>query len=290
MRNSAFIVFAIMATAAGCSREKPGTDLTDTDIVAQYRDSVLRRSDIERQLPAGISKEDSLQLIATIADEWIDGYLIEDLAAGQIDDLDHINDLTGRYRRSLIADSYRRKMRANGVQPVDMERVKAYYRQHSAELRLERPIVKGLYIKLRSESRHLDEIRNWMRNPGPETYDALENTGRREALSFRYFADEWIDFDAIAGEIPSKLGDADKFVEENADFETEQNGIVYILHLTEHRKSGEPMPEAYATPLIEDRMKMLHLADYEAGLIKALRKSAIEKGILKEGTYSIPSK
>lgn len=290
MRNSAFIVLAIMATAAGCSQEKPGTDLTDTDIVAQYRDSVLRRSDIERQLPAGISKEDSLQLIATIADEWIDGYLIEDLAAGQIDDLDHINDLTGRYRRSLIADSYRRKMRANGVQPVDMERVKAYYRQHSAELRLERPIVKGLYIKLRSESRHLDEIRNWMRNPGPETYDALENTGRREALSFRYFADEWIDFDAIAGEIPSKLGDADKFVEENADFETEQNGIVYILHLTEHRKSGEPMPEAYATPLIEDRMKMLHLADYEAGLIKALRKSAIEKGILKEGTYSIPSK
>ncbi|MDE6291646.1 MAG: hypothetical protein K2M16_08940, partial [Muribaculaceae bacterium] len=60
---------------------------------------------------------------------------------------------------------------------------------------------------------------------------------------------------------------------------------VYILHLTDYRTSGATMPEEYAAPLIEDRMKALHLADYEAGLIKALRASAIEKNILKEGNY-----
>ncbi len=50
------------------------------------------------------------------------------------------------------------------------------------------------------------------------------------------------------------------------------------------------MPEEYAAPLIEDRMKALHLADYESGLIKALRASAIEKEILKEGTYIIQNR
>lgn len=280
MRQRAFIIMTIATALVSCSHSPAATDEAGTDIVAQYRDSVLRISDVERQIPAGISTEDSLRLKTAIIDEWIDGYLIEDLAAGQIDDLDRIDELTARYRRSLIADSYRRKMRAQGVQPVDMDGVKAYYRAHSGELKLERPIVKGLFIKVPASSRHLDGIRNWMRNPGPDTYDALENTGRREATSFRYFDNEWVDFDAVAGDIPIRMEDSDSFVEQTKDFETELNGTVYILHISDFRKSGSLMPEEYAAPLIEDRMKALHLADYEAGLIKALRKTAIDKKIL----------
>ncbi len=285
MRRSALILLGSLGIAVACGRSPHDSEVTDTDIVAQYRDSVLLLSDIVRQLPPNISAADSSALIKKIADQWIEGFLIEDLAASQIDDMDRINSLTADYRRSLIADSYRRKMRRNGVQPVDMEGVKAYYKEHIRELRLERPIVKGLYIRVPASSKYIDDIRQWMKNADPDSYDALENTGRREATAFRYFADQWIDFDAIAGEIPQRLGDGDRFVENTVDFETELNGTVYILHLTDFRKSGSTMPEEYAAPLIEDRMKALHLADYESGLIKALRASAIEKDILKEGTY-----
>lgn len=290
MRKNELMILAFAAASVCCSRGKDLPDSTDSDFVVQYRDSVLRMPDIVKLIPAGISKEDSTRLIASITNDWIDGFLIEDLAASQIDDLQRIDELTARYRRSLIADSYRRKMRSKGVQPVDMEGVKAYYKEHSGQMKLERPIVKGLYIKVPVTSKYLEDIRTWMKNAGPDTYDALENTGRKEATAFRYFADQWVDFDIIAGEIPYKFGSSDKFVEETTDFETELNGTVYILHLTEHRNSGETMPEEYAAPIIEDRMKSLHLADYEAGLIKALRKTAIEKNILKEGTYTYISK
>lgn len=269
----------------GCGRHKTEHVMADTDFVAQYRDSVLRMSDVVRQLPPAISASDSAVLIRKIADQWIEGFLIEDLAASQIDDMDRINMLAANYRRSLIADSYRRKMRRNGVQPVDMSGVKAYYKAHAAELRLERPIVKGIFIRIPASSGHIDEIRQWMRQADPDSYDALENTGRREATAFRYFADQWTDFDVIAGEIPSRLGDGDHFVESTVDYETELNGKIYMLHLTDYRKSGSIMPEDYAAPIIEDRIKALHLADYEAGLIKALKASAIEKDILKEGVF-----
>ncbi len=275
---------------AACGRDSSNTDATDNDIVAQYRDSVLLLPDILKQLPPGISPADSSALIRKIADQWIDGFLIEDLAASQIDDMERINNLTADYRRSLIADSYRRKMRRNGVQPVDMDGVKAYYKQHANELRLERPIVKGLYIRVAASSKHIDDIRQWMKNADTDSYDALENTGRREATAFRYFADQWTDFDVISGEIPYKIGDSDNFVESTVDFETELNGMIHILHLTDFKKSGSIMPEEYAAPIIEDRMKALHLADYESGLIKALRKSAIENNILKEGKYIIQNK
>ncbi len=290
MKRTAIILLSSLGFAIGCGRGGSDTVVTDSDIVAQYRDSVLLLSDIVRQIPSGITPADSALLIKKIADQWIDGFLIEDLAASQIDDMDRINTLTADYRRSLIADSYRRKMRRNGVQPVDMNGVKAYYKEHARELRLERPIVKGLFIRVPASSKYIDDIRQWMKNADPDSYDALENTGRREATAFRYFADRWIDFDVIAGEIPHRLGDGDRFVENTVDFETELNGTVYILHLTDYRKSGTTMPEEYAAPLIEDRMKALHLADYESGLIKALRASAIEKEILKEGTYIIQNR
>lgn len=290
MRKTALIFLYSIGIASGCGRSHSNTELTDSDFVVQYRDSVLLLSDIVRQLPSGISSADSAALIQKIADHWIEGFLIEDLAASQIDDMDRINSLTADYRRSLIADSYRRKMRRNGVQPIDMDRVKAYYKQHLSELSLERPIVKGLFIRVPASSKYIDDIRQWMKTADTESYDALENTGRREATAFRYFADKWVDFDVIASEIPHKLGDGDRFVQNTVDFETELNGTVYILHLTDFRSSGNIMPEEYAAPIIEDRLKALHLAEYETGLIKALRSSAIEKNILKEGTYIIKSK
>ncbi|MDE5839441.1 MAG: hypothetical protein K2H49_00825, partial [Muribaculaceae bacterium] len=181
MRKSALIIVGSLGIAVGCGGGGNDTTVTDSDIVAQYRDSVLLLPDIIRQLPPGISESDSAELIKKIADRWIEGLLIEDLAAGQIDDMDRINTLTDMYRRSLIADSYRRKMRQNGVQPVDMNKVRSYYKTHLDELKLERPIVKGLYIRLPSSSRHLEDIRTWMKNADPSSYDELENTGSREA-------------------------------------------------------------------------------------------------------------
>lgn len=282
MRKLGYMVMT-MLTCAVCScggESKQSADITDTDIVAQYRDTVLRMSDVERQLPPGISSADSASLIRSIINQWIDGFLIEDLAASQIDDMERIIILTEKYRRSLIADSYRRKMRSTGVQPIDEKGVKEYYRLHKSELKLERPVVKGLFIKVPSTSRYLDDIRKWMKQPGAEAYDELENIGRKETAVFRYFVNQWVDFDAITEGIPYRFGDYDKFVEETADFETEHNGTTYILHITDYRHSGGLMPEEYAAPIIEDRIKNNYLADYEKGLIKALRETAIEKNIL----------
>lgn len=285
MKNSAIIFIGCSFLVCSCGTKEGSLSAESPDFVAQYRDSVLLMPDILRRIPEGISSADSTAMIRSIADSWIDGFIIEDLAASQIDDMDRIEQLTAEYRRSLIADSYRRKMRAKGVQPVDTAAVSRYYRQHYKTLKLERPIIKGLFMKVPTSSRHIEEIRTLMANPGPEAYDALENAGRREATTFRYFAEQWVDFDAIAEQMPFRFADADATLKENADFETELNGTTYILHVTDFRPTGAVMPEAYAAPIIEDRMKANNLAIYEAGLIKALRKTAIEKKILKEGTY-----
>lgn len=280
MRHCAIITALCACAFSGCSGHKDGDGTADEDIVAQFRDSILYLSDVDRQLPPDISTEDSLALRQTIIDSWIDGILIEDLAETQITDMERIDRLTDAYRRSLIADSYKRQQRDKSILSVDQDSISAYYKGHRRELRLERPIVKGLYIKLPKSSGMINDIREWMRDSGPESLDALENRGVREAVQYEYFADRWMDFDVLAGEIPYRFGDADMFVSQTTDFETEWNGMVYILHIGEYRRSGETMPEQYASPIIEERIKANMLANYEHNLIKALRVKAIEKGIL----------
>lgn len=287
MKYSAYISAAVVLLGSGCGRGNDAPAPAKAEVAAQYRDSVLLVSDVVSQLPPGISAEDSVRLSEAIVDQWIDGHLIEETAATQIDDYDRIERLTAQYRRSLIVESYRRKSREQGIKPVDNEAVADYYRQHKAEMKLERPIVKGLFIRMSSESPRLSDARKWMGAPGPEAYDGLENIPMKENASFRYFMDRWVDFDALSGEIPYRFGDADRFVESNGYFETEHNGIVYLLHISDYRKSGDVMPEDYAAPLIEDRIRSINLKDYEAALIKALRKNAIEKEILKVGKQNI---
>ncbi len=285
MKNIGFILtYCMMAILPACgSKGEENVSAPTDDIVAQYADSCLRMSDIKRQLPPGISSADSAKLTRTIIDQWIDGQLIEELAANQIDDIDRIERLTEDYRRSLIIDSYRRKIRSSVGQNIDAKTIKEYYGRHQSELVLERPVIKGLFIKTPATSRYLDDIRRWMKDASAEAYDELENIGRNETVSFRYFINTWIDFDVITEGIPYRFGDYDKFVEDNIDFETENNGTVYILHITEHRHSGEQMPEDYAAPIIEDIITNRQIADYEKEIIKSLRETAIEKKILIEG-------
>lgn len=274
---------AIMCASCGKKSDSNALFSSDEDIVAQYRDTILRVSDIVRQLPQGLSATDSITLSQAIIDQWIDGFLINDLAGSQIDDMERVDRLTETYRRSLIADSYRRKMRASGVQPIDRKGITDYYRRHRLELKLERPIVKGLFIKIPSSSRYGEGVRKWMREADATAVDELENIGLNETAQFHYFADVWIDWDVISEKIPYRFGNPDQFVETNRDFETEHNGTLYLLHISDYRHSGGLMPEEYATPIIEDRIKNNHLADYERGLLGALRSTAIEKGILKTG-------
>lgn len=282
----AVLALAAMTGACGGSNEKGSFDASDADVVAQYRDTTLRIADVLRLLPPGISSADSAALAQSIINLWIDGFLIDDLAASQIDDMERIERLTESYRHSLIAESYRRKMRSTGVQPVDEKGVREYYRRNKAQLRLERPIIKGLFIKMPASSRYIDDVRGWMKSADAKAIDELENISMKEPAHFHFFADNWVDLDAVTEKIPCRIANADKFVESNSDFETKHNGTLYLLHISDFRHSGALMPEEYATPLIEDRIKNNNLADYEKGLIKALRQTAIEKNILKVGNFT----
>ncbi|MBD5283677.1 MAG: hypothetical protein HDS31_03610 [Bacteroides sp.] len=270
----------------GCGKketETPGND----DVLVTVNDSSLRMRDVLLEIPVGTAPEDSVRLFHAIVNSWVDDRLLESVAEENIDDLDRIEALVSDYRRKLIVEAYKRKVRQTAPVKLSEDSMKRYYNTHIADLKLESPLVKGLYIKLPQESPRSEDVRKWVFSASPDAIDALEKYGLEEAVQYDYFMDRWIEFGSLAEQIPYRFYDADAFLKSTKDFETSYNGFVYLVHITAYIPTGETMPYDYARRVVSDRLGDEQLNAYQRRLMTELRKNALGDGRLRTPGYDL---
>lgn len=271
------------AILAGCSSKKTETP-SDYKVLLEVGDSVLTVSDVVRLIPAGLTEEDSVEMFNSITERWVRSMMLSDLAQENVADLARINRMAEDYRNSLIIDRYLRSKQEETGEVSD-QAVKSYYSEHSEEMKLEAPIVKGIYLKVVDSEENLSDIRKWMRSAKPEDIDQIEKNGLRHASQYEYFEDRWIDWNDIADEIPYRFYDADAFLRSTKDFETNYGGSTYLLHITEYIPSGESMPYDFAKGKIREMLTREKKGDYRQKLLKSLYRKGIQEGKLKPGLY-----
>lgn len=257
----------------------------DDRILVSVGDSSLTMSDVLPRIPSGLAPEDSAALFSAIVDAWVERLLLEDFGKENIEDMDRINRLTAEYRSRLIAESYRRSIRNKRSSKVIPDSVESYYQSHKSDLTLERPLVKGVFLKLPSDVSNLKQIRQWVFGGRPQDIDNLENNGLAEAYQYSFFQDRWIDWQTVADQIPSRFDNPDGFVAANKNFETTHGGTTYLLHISSFMKSGQPMPMEFARPFVEEILDNQSAASYEQQLIERLYVQAKKDGKLKAVNY-----
>ena len=94
---------------SGCN--KAGTEATapDADAVAVVGQNTLTVSQLSKDIPAGLSTEDSLRYVKAYVKEWVESRLISDIASRDLD-MAEIDRITEDYRRRLIMMEYCRRM------------------------------------------------------------------------------------------------------------------------------------------------------------------------------------
>lgn len=270
-------------TLAGCSSKKPETP-SDDKVLLEVGDSALTVRDVVQLIPAGLTEEDSVEMFNSITERWVRSMMLSDLAQENVADLARINRMAEDYRNSLIIDRYLRSKQEETGEVSDQS-VKSYYAEHGAEMKLEAPIVKGIYLKVVDSEENLSDIRKWMSSAKPKDIDKIEKNGLRHASQYEYFEDRWIDWNDIADEIPYRFYDADAFLRSTKDFETNYGGSTYLLHITEFIPSGEVMPYDFAKGKIREMLTREKKGDYRQKLLKSLYRKGIEEGKLKPGLY-----
>lgn len=181
------VLLALSAiAAAGCQssdKEIPA------DAIACVGSSYLTRGELSRHVPGGLPPSDSAAYAKAYIRNWIDARLIATVAAREID-MDEIDRLTAEYRTELIMSQYRRTMAIQATDGIFSEdSLRAYYDRHPDEFTLERPLVRGIYLKVPSDAPNLGTLRRLYTSSKSEDMDRLEKEAPAAAIHYDYFRD-----------------------------------------------------------------------------------------------------
>lgn len=271
MKNFLFIIFAVLIFSS-CNKKKEIPENT----LLRFEDKYLTLDDIEEMIPDGISSADSLALFNALVESWVKDEVLTDFAASRLYDLNSIERKVKDYRNSLIVQEYLSKMRESRSPKIDELKVKEYYDRHRNELKIEVPLVKGIFMKINSDAKGKEEIRKLLSSDNIENVDLLEQNWLDKALEYNYFRDKWVDWETVAGLIPHRFGNPDAFLEENKYFETEYGDCSYFLQITEYLPSGNEQPFEFAKTWIADILSQGELAEYERILVTSLVKKSLK--------------
>lgn len=273
--------------AAACSRtadaEAGGKDMP----LVTVGDSTLTLQDVLSRIPGNTTSEDSAAMFAGIVDTWLQDMLLREVAQENAIDIDRIDRMAADYRNRLIINEYIRRMKSSRGDKAMEEQVKAYYDANSAEMTLECPLVKGVYIKLPTDADRIDDVRRWVRSSSAASIDEIEKYGLKGAIQYEYFKDKWVDWQEIAAKIPYRFGDADKFIAAHRFFETSDRNSTYLLRITETIPSGSRMPYDFAAPLIRESLVQSQREQYGHSLLETFAENARKKGLLSTPGYDI---
>lgn len=273
----------VMTLLYACSSSsKPDDAKTSEDVLIEFDDQVLTVTEVESRMPAGLEAADSVDMFNAIVDSWLTDRLLEDAALTNIGDDARINKLVEQYRRSLLVEEYRRRMKvsAQGAKMKE-DSLLSYYNRHEEDYKLERPLVKGVFIKIPDSSERLNDVKKWMSDASQKSIDRLEKHALGDALQYEYFADDWQDWEALSNQIPYHFPDADTFVKNTHYFETAYGSNVYILHITDYLPSGAKMPYEIAVTQIRAALADAARENSEKKLMHTLKSKVQKQGRLK---------
>ena len=276
LHRSYIFLTVLLILMVSCREDKP---VTANDALATVGNKSLTRSQLLSEMPSGLSPADSSMFARAYVRSWIQRTIISDIASRDID-MKQIDRMVDDYRNELIMLEYTRQMfDAKGRRRIPEDTLRAYYDTHRDEFITQRPMVKGIYIKVAADAPNLKELRRLYRSKKQSDIDNLEKSQLSGAVHYDYFRDRWIDWEQIELRIPCDFGaSGNQFLRTQRNLDFENDGFVYLLDINDILPAGSVMPYETALPLITDRFSYHDRRSYEASLRKSLLDHAVEEG------------
>lgn len=279
------VIFPLLMALTACTDHAASVaaDTASADCLASVGAQKLTLADVRAAMPAGMAADDSVRFVRAFVNAWVDSHLITDVAASQVD-MAQIDRLTADYRSQLIMQEYTRKMFESHAATIPDDTLRAYYSAHSADFVLDRPMVRGIYLKLPSDTRNLRTIKRLFRSDRPADIDRLEKEILSSAaIHYDYFRDRWVDWEQIESRVPVDFGtDPQAWLSRNdRTVEHTAGPVTYLLRITEVLPARSPVPYEAALPQIQRRLLASGRQAYQRRLLHELRDSATTAGTLR---------
>lgn len=238
---------------------KPGPQIPDSreEVLVRAGEAVLTRSELDSKLPADLSPQDSVSRSRAYIRSWIESQLISAAAEKSLINSEEIDRMVEEYRRELVAREYLNRRYAElGAEGFPQDSVNSFYTSRKEMFRLERPVVRGIFMKIPAHHPGLKEIRRLIKSPKTSDIDILEKESLNSSVVYDYFRDRWTDIGKIESMFPAGEGEFDRSrLSRGANIEQTTGEYVYILNVSDFIDAGEIAPEEFADKQVRRAME-----------------------------------
>lgn len=254
-------IFCMAAVLWGCTQQHDHKGKTP---LVEVAGKFLYEEDLRLAMPLNQSKEDSVLFAEHYIKTWVEDVLLFDKAEGNIPDNDKINALVENYRKALIMHVYQEELVGQKLaNEIPDSEVEAYYEQNKSLFVLDKPIVKGLLIKVPLHSQGLADVRRWYKRNTQDAIEKLEKYSLRNAVTYDYFYDQWKPVEDLASLVSVKELKTDgKYLDRNRNLELKDTAYHYFLHVEEFQGEGQVKPLDFAKAEIKEVLINLKRVDF----------------------------
>lgn len=266
MRSIISIIALVLFMVQGCSLFVKN-DLEEP--VARVFENYLYPSDLEKVIPSGTNRQDSMLLAKRYTETWVKDMLMqhraeESLSEEQMDFETQIEE----YHRSLLIYTYRQNLLQQKMDTLVSEReINSYYEENSKNFVLNQNVIKGTFIKVPLSAPNQDQLRRWSWNNREQDLDQLEKYCLSYAEKYSDFNDIWVDFSSIREQLPRRISNPVRYLNSYRNIEHSDSLFRYLVHISDHLTEGEVAPVEMVsddiTNIILNKRKIKFIKDLE---------------------------
>ncbi|MCK9413897.1 MAG: hypothetical protein M0Q53_16475 [Prolixibacteraceae bacterium] len=275
------MVLGTLVVLSGCSYFR---NPKDEVYVAKVDDKTYLLKDLRSQLPAGMTKPDSLARVNDILTRWVKKELllkiaVENLGESQKD----LSKELEEYGNALLIHRYQQQLLSQKLDTALTDQdIHSYYENNPAKFTLDYNIVKAVYVEIPKSVAKTDQIKRWMTENSTRSMSELESYSFQYASKYDHFNNEWVDFNNILARIPGRKEDPEQMLRQSKFLQFSDLNNFYFVLINDYILSGEKAPYDF----VKDRIESLILNSRKMEFLQDLEKNIYEKG-RRENRFTI---
>ena len=270
------LVLCFLATLGGCTKKQ---DHKGKKPLVEVAGKFLYKEDLQGVLPLNLATDDSVLFAESYIRNWIEDVLLFNKAEDNVRDSERIKELVENYRKALVMHAYQEELVKQRLsEEITTAEINKYYEENKSLFFLEKPLAKGLFIKVPLQSSGLADVRRWYKKNTQDAVEKLEKYSLRNAVTYDYFNDQWRPLEEIEAMIPVRnWNSGSNYLKQNRDIELKDTAFHYFLHIEDYLGKGEQRPLDFAQEEIKEILINLKRVDFVNRVKEDLYRQASEK-------------
>lgn len=263
------IYFLLISTLVVSCKELSFNDTKGATVVAQVGKKKLLMKDIVGLNGYGLTKEDSVEIIATFTDAWIKKQVLIKYSIERYKDKKKdVETLIEEYKSLLYSEYFEREYVKGVNDNVSDEEISNYYEENKSKFLLPAPLVKAKLMTADATYSDIEFLKKKFLSSAKEDYEDAVAIAERDKILIKDNSSEWIYFNDLLGYIPFDEN-INTFLSEGKRVYTTKDGkFIYILSIKDYKLKGDIMPKPLVSDLIKrsilterKRIKLDHVKD-----------------------------